>query len=206
MLLRGIGPVVEPPRLDAAEDLVELLLAHEERVVLQLRSIAVGVEEGERDLVADLDVEERAEGLRRRQAEELGEETRRRRACRFECTMVWLSLMVMGASFLGGDTPAGFGFGGAAQGARPPLQLVEELRHRPVGEHRAARRAQPTSKRSQTFVKLTSSTRPGMKPGRGFPQLIHKSMRVHACTLAVRIGHPSDQADRHDVYAALLRP
>jgi len=47
LLPAGIGPVVETALLDAAEDLVELLLAHEEGVVLHLHVHAVGVEEGE---------------------------------------------------------------------------------------------------------------------------------------------------------------
>src|SRR5439155_16150575 len=70
LLLFGIGPGLELARLDAAEDLVEFLLAHEERVVLHLDFHAVGGKEGEGYLVADLDVEERAEGLGRGQAEE----------------------------------------------------------------------------------------------------------------------------------------
>src|SRR5439155_9067354 len=57
-LAAGIGPVVETALLDAAEDLVELLLAHQEGVVLDLDFHAVGVEEGEGHLVAELDIEE----------------------------------------------------------------------------------------------------------------------------------------------------
>src|SRR2546429_8082681 len=74
LLLFGIGPVLELARLDAAEDLVELLLAHEERVVLHLDFHAVGGKEGEGHFVADLDIEERAEGFWRGEAEEAGEE------------------------------------------------------------------------------------------------------------------------------------
>src|SRR5688500_6931265 len=74
----GLGPVLEPAALDAAEDLAELLLAHEEGAVLHLDLHAVGVEEVERHLVADLDAEERTERFRRRQAEEAREEFRGR--------------------------------------------------------------------------------------------------------------------------------
>ena len=69
----GIRPVLEPARLDAAEDLVELRFAYQERVVLHLDLHALGVEEIKRHLVADLDAEERAEGLGRGQTEDFGE-------------------------------------------------------------------------------------------------------------------------------------
>src|SRR5687767_6796103 len=72
----GIGPVLEPAALDAAEDGVELLLAHEEGVVLHLDFHPVGVEEVERHLVADLDAEERAERLGLGKPEQAREETR----------------------------------------------------------------------------------------------------------------------------------
>src|SRR5207248_404912 len=72
--LAGIGPVVEPALLDAAEDGVEFLLRDEERVVLLL-DLVVGVAEVERHVVCELDREEvRAERLRLRQAEERGKE------------------------------------------------------------------------------------------------------------------------------------
>src|SRR5207244_4830143 len=74
LLLSGVSPVLEAALADAAEDLVELLLAHEEGVVLHLDLHAVGVEEGEGHLVAELDIEEVVEGLRRGQAEDAGEE------------------------------------------------------------------------------------------------------------------------------------
>src|SRR5258708_5342424 len=74
LLLHRIGPVVDALLLDAAEDLVELLLADEERVVLLL-DLVVGVAEIERHAVGEHDREEvRAERFRRRQAEEPGEE------------------------------------------------------------------------------------------------------------------------------------
>ncbi len=67
-------PLRSSKYLDAAENPVELLLAHQEGVVLHLDFHAVGGKEGEGHLVADLDIEERAEGLGRGQAEEAGEE------------------------------------------------------------------------------------------------------------------------------------
>ena len=54
LLLPGIGPVFQLALLDAAEDLVELRIAHQERVVLHLDFHAVGREEGERHLVSRL--------------------------------------------------------------------------------------------------------------------------------------------------------
>ena len=78
LLLRRVGPVVEAALFDAAEDLVELLLAHEERVVLRF-GLVVRVAEIERHAVRELDGEEiGAERLRRRQSEELSEKLRRR--------------------------------------------------------------------------------------------------------------------------------
>src|SRR5688500_5912444 len=74
--LAGIGPIVEAPRPDAAEDLVEVPLAHQEGVVLHL-DLLVGLEEGEGHLVRRLDVEEGPEGDRLREAEDLGIEVRR---------------------------------------------------------------------------------------------------------------------------------
>src|SRR5262249_44909079 len=73
--MRRIGPVVGPAGLDPAEDLVELRLGHEEGVVLDL-DVLVGLEERERDLVGDIDVEERTERPGRLQAEDLDEELR----------------------------------------------------------------------------------------------------------------------------------
>jgi hypothetical protein len=72
VLLEGIGPVRQPARPDPAEDLVELLLGDEERVVPG-RHHGV-VEEVQRDLVGQLDDGERAEVHRWRQPEELGQE------------------------------------------------------------------------------------------------------------------------------------
>src|SRR5438105_6496223 len=57
LALARIRPVVEPALLDAAEDLVELLLADEERVVLLL-DLVIGVAEIERHAVRELDGEE----------------------------------------------------------------------------------------------------------------------------------------------------
>src|ERR1051325_9294757 len=53
LLLAGIRPVLEFARLDAAEDLIELPLAHEEGVVLRLDFHVLGVEESERHLDAE---------------------------------------------------------------------------------------------------------------------------------------------------------
>src|SRR5258708_32620993 len=72
-----ICPIREPALLDAAEDLVELGLAHEEGVVLRLEGV-LRFEEGEGHLVASLDIEERAEGHGFAQAEEAWVELGRR--------------------------------------------------------------------------------------------------------------------------------
>ena len=55
-----IRPVIEATRLHALEDLVELGVAHEERIVLDVE-LRVGFEDSERDLVRRLDFEERPE-------------------------------------------------------------------------------------------------------------------------------------------------
>src|SRR5437763_2823980 len=73
---RRIGPVLEPPLGDPTEDLVELVLADEERVVLR-RDLAVHVVIVERHAVAGLADTERPARRRLRQPEELGEERRR---------------------------------------------------------------------------------------------------------------------------------
>ena len=76
-LLRRVGPIVEAALLNPPEDLVELLLAHQESVVLRF-GLVVRVAEVERDVVRDFDGEEvRAERHRLRQTEDLGEEVRR---------------------------------------------------------------------------------------------------------------------------------
>src|SRR5581483_7286829 len=70
----GVGPVGHVPGPDAAEDLVELPLADEEGVVL-VEDLAVAVvDEVECDVVVDDDAEERAEGLRLAEAQDLGQE------------------------------------------------------------------------------------------------------------------------------------
>src|SRR5205807_1539008 len=73
---RRVGPVVEPPLGDPTEDLVELVLADQERVVLR-RDLALDVVVVERHLVADLDDAKGPEARRRLQPEDLGEERRR---------------------------------------------------------------------------------------------------------------------------------
>jgi hypothetical protein len=72
--LPRVGPVGEVARADAAEDLVELGLAHQEGVVLHLDLHALGVEKVERHLVVHLHAEEGPEGHRFGPPEELGEE------------------------------------------------------------------------------------------------------------------------------------
>jgi hypothetical protein len=60
---------VSPRFLTRPEDLVELVLAHEEGVVLRLEGV-LRFEEGQGHLVASLDIEEGAEGHGLAQAEE----------------------------------------------------------------------------------------------------------------------------------------
>jgi len=66
------GPVVEPTGKDAPEDLVEVVFADQERVVL-LRDFAVHLMEIERDAVVHLDDEERLEDGCRGPAKDLCE-------------------------------------------------------------------------------------------------------------------------------------
>src|SRR5438094_6395355 len=73
LMLTGIGPILELPLAQAAENLVEFVLAHQKRVMLG-RDLAVRVVKIERDTVARRDDEKRSEGRRRRQAEDVGQE------------------------------------------------------------------------------------------------------------------------------------
>src|SRR6185503_2035123 len=73
---RRIRPVLEPALADASEDAIELVLADQKRVVLD-GDVAVRVAEIERHAVVELDDEEMAGALRRRAAEDLGQERRR---------------------------------------------------------------------------------------------------------------------------------
>src|SRR5688572_12209561 len=72
LALPGIGPVLEAALLDPAEDLIELLLAHQESVMLHLDFHAIGAQESKRHLVRRHHVEERPERRGRRPAEHLG--------------------------------------------------------------------------------------------------------------------------------------
>src|SRR6516162_7404606 len=74
--LARIRPVRQILLADAAERGVELLLAHEERVMLG-RYLLVGLGEVQRDAVVRLDHQEVPEAGRRGQAEDPGEERRR---------------------------------------------------------------------------------------------------------------------------------
>jgi hypothetical protein len=66
----GIGQVVLPTVLDAAEDLIELVLRDEEGAVL-MRDVRTGLDVVvvHRHLVAQLDTEEGTQRLRAREAE-----------------------------------------------------------------------------------------------------------------------------------------
>jgi len=59
-LVRRVGPVRQSTGLDALEDLVKLVLAHEKGVVLD-RQMLIGADIGQRDVVVELDVPERTE-------------------------------------------------------------------------------------------------------------------------------------------------
>jgi hypothetical protein len=72
-----VGPVRQPALGDAREDFVELLLAHEKRVVLD-DEIAVRTDEVERDAVVELHAMERPEPDRLEAPEHLGQKGRGR--------------------------------------------------------------------------------------------------------------------------------
>src|SRR5207245_7405353 len=74
--LAGIRPIRQPPVPDAAEDGVELVLTHEERVVLG-DDLSAGLCEVQRDGVVGLDHEKMPEPGGRWQAENLVQEGRR---------------------------------------------------------------------------------------------------------------------------------
>ena len=73
LLLVRIGPMGEAPFGDPAEDRVEIVFAHQERVVLG-PDVVTGVDERECDLVGSRHLDERTPSVRGRQAEDLGEE------------------------------------------------------------------------------------------------------------------------------------
>src|SRR5690349_17634709 len=71
-----VGPVRQATRSNAAEDLVEPALIHQECVVLRMdRAVVVG--EIQRDVIVHLNDEERPVGCRLAHAEEFGQERRR---------------------------------------------------------------------------------------------------------------------------------
>lgn len=72
----GIGPVLEPSIADAAEDLVEVVFADQEGVVLR-RYVAVVIVEVDGNVVVERDDEHRAERRGARQAKYFSEERRR---------------------------------------------------------------------------------------------------------------------------------
>jgi hypothetical protein len=74
--LAGVSPVFEALCADAFEDLVELVFANQECVVLE-GNLAIGLVEVERDIVVKRDHEERSEAARGWKAEDLGKERRR---------------------------------------------------------------------------------------------------------------------------------
>src|SRR5262245_15953853 len=76
-LLERIRPVPEPSLADAPEDAVEIILPDEEGVVLRSDVAVLGLQEGERDAVGGVGDEKWPEGLGRRQAEHVGQESRR---------------------------------------------------------------------------------------------------------------------------------
>jgi hypothetical protein len=68
-----IGPIVETPVADAAEDSVKIRLANQEGVVLW-SDRAVGIGEVERDAIVEFHHVEMAEADRRRSPQHLGQE------------------------------------------------------------------------------------------------------------------------------------
>src|SRR5262245_22521788 len=74
--LAGIRPVLDAALADAREDLIELVLADQERIMLG-GDLAIRVVEVERYRVAELDHQERSEPAGWRQPEHLGEKSRR---------------------------------------------------------------------------------------------------------------------------------
>ena len=76
LLLRRIGPDLARALADARERAVELFLADEEREVLQRDRLGLGRQVVDRDVVREVDDEEAHEAPRRRQAEDLRQESR----------------------------------------------------------------------------------------------------------------------------------
>src|SRR5262249_35096722 len=72
----GVGPVPQPTLPDAAEDGIELRLADQERVVLRLDVLGTIIE-GQGDVVAEPDIQERAVRRRLVQAQQAGDRPRR---------------------------------------------------------------------------------------------------------------------------------
>jgi hypothetical protein len=74
--LARVGPMVEAAFDDPAEDLVELVLSDQERVVLRGNRV-IGLVVVEREAVVDVNDEEGTEASRSREAQDLGEKGRR---------------------------------------------------------------------------------------------------------------------------------
>src|ERR1700722_6419676 len=72
-----VGPVLHLTLRDATEDLVEFILGNKKRVVLGLHG-GIGLVKVERDVVGSADDEEGPEARRRAEAQDLGQEGRRR--------------------------------------------------------------------------------------------------------------------------------
>src|SRR6185369_2005978 len=72
----GVGPMLEPALADAAEDLVEVIVADQEGIVLR-GDFTIALVKVERDAVVDLDHEEGTEASGPRPPQHLGEKGRR---------------------------------------------------------------------------------------------------------------------------------
>ena len=95
----GIGEVVEAPLLDAAEDLVELGVAHEERVVLGLELVlGSGLQEVERDAVGRLDDQERDRRARGSGSPRICDTKSAEALASRAWTIVWLRVTAMSPS------------------------------------------------------------------------------------------------------------
>lgn len=71
--LAGVGPVLESPPSDASKDMVKVLFAYQEGIVLRV-NFGIGLVKVERDIIVELDDQEWSKSAGSGQAQDIGEE------------------------------------------------------------------------------------------------------------------------------------
>src|SRR5579885_3071569 len=145
--LVGIGPIGQAALLDAGEDLVELGLAHQERIMLRL-DLPAGIDEIQGQFVADRDQGKGTEEDRRREAEDLAQEQGRglpvagRHDRMIELGCHWLKTREGAAGFRAIRAP-----GPAIGQAKPPFRRTRSSRSHAAASGRRVRRGRGAGSR-----------------------------------------------------------